>query len=230
MPDANSLRRTRVLLCVMAVALTVGACTRISIEPSCPEELVVGGLGEVAANEKNPGAIATYLWEVFPPDSGTFADPSRPITTFEALREGEVVIRLTASDGLWQMISACTTRISGQAPVAVSLTADPTAAEVGATVTLTCQSVGQTTASERNITQVDGPTTELVEVSTGVAEFTPAEAGSFTFSCIGASAQGAQSPAAQVAVSVSAAPGPNGNENDNDNGGSPGGGGRRKPR
>ena len=224
------MRKTRPVLCMAAVSLAVGGCTRISIEPSCPEELVVGGLGEVAANEKDPGAIATYYWEVFPPDSGTFADPSRSITTFEALRDGEVVIRLTASDGLWQTISACTTRISGQAPVAVSLTADPTAALVGETVTLTCQSVGQTAAPDLDIEQVDGPTTELVEVSTGVVEFTPAEAGSFTFSCIGVDAEGTQSLPAQLAVSVTAAPSPNGNENDNDNADSPGGGGRRKPR
>ena len=108
------LRKWKLMNSVIAVALALGGCDSISIEPSCPVQLAVGESGTVSANELNPGGIPSYLWQVFPPDSGTFADPRQPITEFEALKEGEVVIRLTASDGLYQVISACTTRIEGQ--------------------------------------------------------------------------------------------------------------------
>ncbi|MCH8243760.1 MAG: VCBS repeat-containing protein, partial [Planctomycetes bacterium] len=113
------------------VALCAG-CTSISIQPSCPNELAVGESGRVAANELNPGEIAIYLWQVFPSDAGTFADPGQPTTTFQAAKTGEVLIRLTASDGLYQVISSCVTSIVEPTGVAVSLTADVTeAAGVG---------------------------------------------------------------------------------------------------
>ena len=96
------------------VAIALGGCDSISIQPSCPVELAVGESGTVAANEQNPGAIPNYLWQVFPPDAGTFTDPQVPVTEFTALKEGEVVIRLTAGDGIYQVVSACTTHIEGQ--------------------------------------------------------------------------------------------------------------------
>src|SRR3990172_7314679 len=61
----------------------------------------------------NRGAIAKYLWEVIPPQVGRVADPTKPSTMFEATGEGEAVIRLTASDGLYQVISQCQTRVAG---------------------------------------------------------------------------------------------------------------------
>ena len=107
-------RTTHVVCGLTGAAMILGGCDSISIEPSCPAELAVGESGTVAANELNPGAIPTYLWQVFPSEAGTFVDEDEPITEFQAAKEGEVVIRLTASDGLYQVVSACTTRIQGQ--------------------------------------------------------------------------------------------------------------------
>ena len=93
----------------------VGGCTGISIAPSCPNELKAGESAPLLANEINPGAIAKYLWEVVPPQVGRVTDPTKPSTTFEAVVEGDAVIRLTASDGLYQVISQCQTRVAGVA-------------------------------------------------------------------------------------------------------------------
>ena len=95
-------------------AFALPACTGISIAPSCPNELQVGESAPVLANEINPGAIAKYVWEVIPPQIGRVTDPTKPSTMFEALAEGEAVIRLTASDGLYQVISQCQTRVAGR--------------------------------------------------------------------------------------------------------------------
>ncbi len=101
---------------LLAVALTVAAgCTAITIEPTCPNELNVGESGSVQANVRNPGAIAEYLWEVFPADAGTFASATSPDTTFEPAKEGEAIIRLTASDGLYQVVSQCSTLVGDTA-------------------------------------------------------------------------------------------------------------------
>src|SRR3990172_4818609 len=96
--------------------LAIGGCTGISIAPSCPNELQVGESAPVLANEFNPGAIAKYVWEVLPPQIGRVIDPTKPSTMFEATSEGEAVIRLTASDGLYQVISQCQTRVAGTLP------------------------------------------------------------------------------------------------------------------
>jgi hypothetical protein len=93
----------------------VGGCTGISVAPSCPNELRVGESAPLLANEINPGAIAKYLWEVVPPQVGQVTDPTKPSTTFKAVSEGDAVIRLTASDGLYQVISQCQTRVAGVA-------------------------------------------------------------------------------------------------------------------
>jgi len=77
----------------------------------------VGESAPVLANEFNPGAIAKYAWEVIPPQIGRIIDPTKPSTMFEATGEGEAVIRLTASDGLFQVISQCQTRVAGTVEV-----------------------------------------------------------------------------------------------------------------
>ena len=41
--------------------LGLSGCTSISIAPLCPDELEVGESGTVRANERDPGAIPTYL-------------------------------------------------------------------------------------------------------------------------------------------------------------------------
>lgn len=89
-----------------------GGCTGISIAPSCPNELAVGESAPLLANEINPGAIAKYKWEVVPSQIGQVADPTMPSTMLKGLAEGDAVIRLTASDGLYQVISQCQTHVT----------------------------------------------------------------------------------------------------------------------
>jgi hypothetical protein len=96
--------------------LVFGGCTGISVAPSCPNELQVNESAPVLANENNPGAIAKYFWEVIPPQVGRVTDPTKPSTMFKATSEGEAVIRLTASDGLYQVISQCQIRVAGTLP------------------------------------------------------------------------------------------------------------------
>ena len=98
-----------VMLCATA------GCTGMSIAPSCPKELAVGESAPLLANEINPGAVPKYLWEVIPSHIGRVTDPSAPSTRFEALAEGEAKVQLTASDGLYQVVSFCTTRVAGVA-------------------------------------------------------------------------------------------------------------------
>ena len=100
---------------VIAAFGIAGCISGISIAPSCPNELQVNESAPVLANEINPGAIAKYFWEVIPPQVGRVIDPTKPSTMFEATSEGEAVIRLTASDGLFQVISQCQTRVAGTA-------------------------------------------------------------------------------------------------------------------
>jgi len=97
------------------VLMGAGGCTGISVAPSCPNELAVGASAPLLANELNPGAIAEYVWEVIPPQLGKVTDPTKPSTMFEATSEGDAVIRLTASDGLYQVISQCQIRVAGTA-------------------------------------------------------------------------------------------------------------------
>ena len=206
------------------VALCAG-CTSISIQPSCPNELVVGESGRVDANELNPGAIATYLWQVFPPDAGSFDNSDRPTTTFQAAKTGEVLIRLTASDGLYQVVSSCVTSIVEPTGVAVSLTADVTEAAVDEPVGLTCTSIGPSFALGVTIVQVGGTAGTLTEVLVGTSEFLASEAGEATFSCTGIDINGELSAPATVTVTITTGTdGGNANDNTNDNGG---GGGRR---
>lgn len=202
------------------IALCAG-CTSITIEPSCPAELAVGQSGRVAANQTNPGEIATYLWRVFPADAGSFENSTQATTTFLAANTGDVLIRLTASDGLYQVVSSCVTRIVEPTEVAVSLTADVTEAAVDEPVGLTCTSIGASFALGVTIVQVDGAAGTLTEVLVGASEFLATEPGEATFSCTGIDINGELSAPATVTVTITADT--NGG-NANDNGG---GGGRR---
>lgn len=77
----KGLQRCR--LFIILVALTsLGGCTKISVAPSCPNELQVDESGPLIANEENPGAIAKYSWEVIPSEVGQVTDPTKPTTTF----------------------------------------------------------------------------------------------------------------------------------------------------
>lgn len=189
-------------------ALTIcglGGCTSISIDPSCPSELEVGESGMVWANEQNPGEIPTYLWEAVPSEAGTFGDSSAPSTKFKALKTGEVVIRLTASDRLYQVISECRMTVIEPVDVAVSLVVKPDPAVVGDEAALLCTSVGESEAVTFVLEQVDGSPVTLSSLLEGVATFIPGEVGDLTFSCVGETESGVQSEPSVVTVSVIAA-------------------------
>jgi hypothetical protein len=204
---------------VLLMGLTAsGGCTAISIQPSCPASLRVGESGEVHANEQNPGGMPSYLWEAIPADAGTFANPQAPDTTFQALTEGDVLLRLTASDGLYYVISECPTHIEGMVGgLAVSLSADPTEATVDEPVTLTCTSVGGEEVAEYSIVQTGGRDVELKEVRSGVVRFTPDREDELVFECVGTDAGGEASEPAEISLAVEAAPSDNENTNDNTN-------------
>lgn len=212
--------RCALWLAVCLSALLPAGCTSISIEPSCPDALRVGESGIVAAHEENPGEIAQYVWEVLPSDAGTVEDPDQPQTTFTALQEGTVVLRLTASDGIYQVQSQCTTLITALT-LTVTLEATPDAAEVGETVLLTCASVGPTEAAEFIFTQTGGEPVELTDFLPGVAAFVPEQAGELSFECVGADAAGVTGLPGSVSVSITEAA---------DGGGRDGGRDPRNPR
>lgn len=213
----NARKLTAGSLVAAALALTLfRACTSISIAPECPAEMQVGETRQVFANEMNPGAIARYLWQVFPPDRGSFSSTAVPNPRFQALKEGEVVLRLTASDGLYQVISECRTRVQGFVGVAVRLTAMPSRADLREPVTLTCESVGSTDAVRRDIVQTEGGLVDLVEISEGVVRFEADRIGDLVFRCVGENAAGEQSEPTFITVNVTGA-NLNGNRNGNAN-------------
>lgn len=184
------------------ILCTLGGCTYISVDPECPDELEVGASGSVWANEKNPGAIPIYQWEAVPSDAGTFADATVPNTDFTAAKEGAVVIRLMASDGLFRFLGECHLTVVAPGDVAVSLTVDPDPPIVGEEAILFCSSVGEAEAVTRGVEQVEGPSVTLSVLSEGVATFSPTEVGELTFSCTGETASGRPSEASVVTVSV----------------------------
>lgn len=191
-------------LTVCLSALLPCGCTSISIEPSCPDALRVGESGIVAAHEENPGEIALYDWEVLPSDAGTIENPDQAQTTFTALQEGTVVLRLTASDGIYRVQSQCTTLITA-VTLTVTLEATPDAAEVGETVLLTCTSLGSTEAAEFIITQTGGQPVELTDFLPGVAAFVPEQADDLSFECVGADAAGVTGLPGSVSVLITEA-------------------------
>ena len=206
-----------IVITVAAMALATG-CTGISVQPSCPADLRVGESGELDANELNPGQIATYQWEVSPADAGTISSPNTPTTTFQAAKAGPVTYRITATDGLYLVTSACNAEILSSA-VAVSFEADPPAAEVGETVTLTCSSSGSVVATSFEIIQVDGQVVEL-EQDSNTATFSANVADERTFRCVGSAVSGGLSDAVYVVVAVTGDPivsDDNSNDNSSDN-------------
>ncbi|HNQ23462.1 MAG TPA: hypothetical protein PKK06_10245 [Phycisphaerae bacterium] len=208
-----------VLAALPAVGMLAG-CDPISVAPTCPGELRVGETIGLLANPTNPGAIPSYQWMVLPSSAGIFANARAENTTFQALREGQIIIRLAASDGLYQDVESCVVTVAGVVGLAVSLTADPAAAHVGDLVTLTCTSVGEAELTELSITKLEGPEVVLTEVSEGVATFAaPTQLGDISFRCVGADATGELSETALVTVRVSPVPSDNdnGNTNGNDN-------------
>ena len=163
--------------------------------------------------------MGSFLWEVFPEDAGTIINAQSPDAQFEAQREVGAVLRLTASDGLFQVISQCTTQIEGFLGVAVALEADPIAALVGETVTLSCSNDGTLEPVIVAISQESGVIVALTEQSPGVWTFVPTDIGDLTFRCVGETDLGVQSEAVTVTVSVTQTlpPDDGGSENGNDN-------------
>ncbi len=194
------------------------ACTVINVDPSCPVELEAGESGEVHANELGPGPVPTYHWEVIPPSLGRFTDATLPDTTFEALMPGEAVIRLTASDSLFQEIADCRTTIVLPSGLAVTLRAEPQRPFVGEITNLTCESIGQTTATQLTLEQVGGIEVTLTSTGEGTARFTPSQVGELRFRCEGRTSRGRDTAEALVTVTVTAPPPDNTNNNDNGNG------------
>lgn len=203
---------------VLLMLTVAGGCTSISVAPSCPSELELGESGSVWANEQNPGGIPSYKWEVLPAGAGTFADSAKANTSFHAEQPGDAVLRLTASDGLFQVVGECRLTIQGVSGVAVSLSVDPDPIVIGGTAILFCASVGETQAVTRTLEQTDGDTVTLSPISEGVATFIPDQIGDLSFSCTGESEAGDRGPPSTVSVSVVAAADGNANDNTNDNG------------
>ncbi len=198
---------TRRFVCgVVGVALmAVVGCTAISIQPSCPKQLDVGETGGLSANQLMPGAVPTYLWTVEPATAGTITDPTLPDTDFTAAREGTARFVLTASDGLFQVISFCESQIGSGSGVAVSLSASSSTVVIGDTVTLTCTSTGSVEATTFVIDQVQGATIELNQVSSAAVSFAPSAEGVPRFQCVGQDANGVASDAVFVNITVNAA-------------------------
>jgi hypothetical protein len=207
------------LACVGVAAMALlGGCTRITLAPVCPGDLMVGETAALVGNPAQPGAIPTYQWTVSPSSAGTFSDATAVNTTFQALQEGEATITLTASDGLFQAVSSCTITISGFVGVAVSLEADPTLVYPEEEVTLTCSDVGVETVVDFSIFQSSGPDVELEVFEDGTATFVaPDEFGDLLFECRGANDQGLLSDVSLASVRIVPEPSDNDNANDDAN-------------
>ena len=188
------------------MSLVLSGCTGIAIEPSCPKELLVGESGSVFANQENEGAIPTFLWEVFPDEAGELENPAAPTTKFQAAAAGQVVFRLTASDGLYQVISECGTRVISFADLSVSIGAGSVAAKTGDTVTLTCSTPRALDGVVLAVEQVSGASVDLVQGTDGNATFVPDNSGALTFLCSAVNAEGARAQSALLTVSVIEAP------------------------
>ncbi len=187
-------------------------CFRITIDPQCPDQIEVGQTGDLIAHEATPGGIPRYLWQADSAGRVAIANDDEPDTTFEALRAGQVIFTLMAADGFFQMIDTCTTTIvpaGGTNPepdLSVNLIAAPAIIVIGVgdpSSLLTCTSTG-TTPATLTIDQLDGPPAELTSVVPGisVAVFGN-QAGTYTFRCVGADAQGNSSDPATVRVTLS---------------------------
>lgn len=96
------------------LVLAQGCYQPISIQPSCPAELKVGQIGRLLSGAKNAGEVATFLWEVEPDDLARISNPGIADPLVLAQKPGTAVFTLTASDGLFQVISQCETEIKGE--------------------------------------------------------------------------------------------------------------------
>lgn len=184
--------------------LGLSSCTSIAVFPSCPSELQVGETGNVSANAQQPGAVPTYSWEVIPAGAGTFGDPTAADTTFVPSQNGTVLVRITASDGLFLSIAQCPIVIRGSGTLAVALAVSPLPTSVAALSTLTCSGVGQSPATSFSIEQTGGATVTLFDAGLGTVTFTPDAEGQLSFQCIGQSSDGRQSPPTTLNVDVQA--------------------------
>ena len=194
--------RLPVLVCC-AIMLAVTGCNPISIAPTCPNTLRVDESGPVTGNVINPGGIPEFLWEAFPEGAGSFANPTLPDTTFTPAFEGDVIVRLTASDGFFQVVSQCVISVEGILGPAIEFEADPAAALIGEEVTLTCASAGTDPINLFAVTQTDGGDVTLTDGDEpGTATFTPTEIGDLTFRCVGETEDGAQTEPAFIIVNV----------------------------
>lgn len=199
----------------------VAGCTSISVAPSCPSDLRVGESGTLQANESHAGAVPTYKWEAVPADAVTLESPTASATKVDALKAGDVLIRLTASDSLFQTVSECHVVITQGGSPTVLLTIDPSQIAVGDSAVLFCASTGEAAAVTRTLSQVDGPAVTLDSLSEGVATITPDELGDFTFNCVGGTADGVISELSVATLTVVAVSdgtnngNTNGNVNDN---------------
>jgi hypothetical protein len=184
--------------------LAASGCTKISISPSCPSQMAVGESAVVDGHVVNPGAIPAYLWRAIPAGAGSFDDADAPVTNFTAEAAGEATLRLTASDGLYQVIDQCRVTITEVVvlPVAVSLSASPDMPVTGSPVTLTCRSTGTIPATLFEITQTGGPFVSLIPLAGGSVVFTPNQPGSLTFRCIGRSDENEASNPASIVLNV----------------------------
>lgn len=195
--------------CALLILMAASGCTGISVAPSCPNELEIGTSGVVSANVIDPGAVPVYQWEAIPADAGTFVDGNMPIARFTAAKAGDVTIQLTASDGLFQVQSFCTiTVIDGSTPpppasgIAVSLSANPAAPTTGQPVTITCRSTGSAPAIAFDLQRVAGLDVSLTALGSSSVVFTPAEAGSVTFQCVGRAADNTEGNPATLTLTI----------------------------
>lgn len=192
----------------LGVACALAGCGRITVAPTCPQTLAVGESGLASANPTDPGAVPTYEWEVVPAAAGTFSDPTAENTTFTAAKEGTAILRLTASDSIYLVLGQCQVVVAASSGVEVALTADVASPLVGDTITLTCESTGETAAVSTSFEQTGGAAVGLTPIGGGgQATFVPAEAGDFAFRCTGFSPGGAASESADLTVTVSEAGG-----------------------
>lgn len=203
----TNLCQWRVCGCLVVACFMSAGCGSISIQPSCPAQLEVGASGTVWANALNAGATPRYRWEAIPVEAGTFENPDAPVTTFRADREGEVILRLHAADGLFQAVSDCLTVIGSGVELQVTLAALPGTVAVGDSVALICQVVGEGEADSLVITQLSGPTGTFSFVEDGLSRLVASEPGEFTFQCVG-STGGNTSESNTVTVTVTSSSDP----------------------
>jgi len=204
-------RHLTFFLCSLTFMLPMSGCSGISIAPSCPNEMPIGGTASIVGNVLNPGAVPVYTWTVDPANAGTFASTTMSDTTFTASAAGMATITLTASDGLFQVASWCQVQILSTGLPVVQLTSSPPSPSVGTRITLTCTAAAQSQVAYYVVEALPGPNKITVTSdSPGVSTATPTLAGDYTFQCIGTQADGIQSSPVTINVTVAASSKPGG--------------------